>query len=132
MLVWKDKQPSFNFYCSSSLTIVACFNYTANPSSYSPMLSKTSSVFANDTCECSSAKSFVTVLLFLSAVEYSLEADSDIRKKGRSARATFTHGSKSGPVYKGIINIAGQEDRRCLIHELTIQVAALSIPTLWL
>ncbi|XP_075877228.1 integrin alpha-6b isoform X2 [Nelusetta ayraudi] len=75
------------------LDIEACLSYTANPSSYSPSLT----------------------------VAYSLEVDSDFRKKGRTARATFTGGSESGPVSKGTVTIAGQGDEKCLRRQLAIQ-----------
>lgn len=58
-----------------------------------------------------------------------MEADGDLRKRGRNARATFTGGSESGPVSKGTVIINGQGDRKCLIRRLAVQVATLS---LWL
>lgn len=59
------------------------------------------------------------------AVAYSLEADTDHRKKGRISRATFMEGTENGYDSKGTITMSGKGKKQCIIRQLAIQVATL-------
>ncbi|XP_061090991.1 integrin alpha-6-like [Conger conger] len=80
---------------TSSLSVEACFAYTANPSSYSPRLT----------------------------LEYSFEAESERRKLGLPSRVTFHKKSSTDQDYQstGTLELNGQNTQKCVKTELKLQ-----------
>ena len=71
--------------------------------------------------------SLTSLLLFCLAVAYSLEADADLRKINLSPRATFTApSSEKSPTSKGTITINTKGSKKCVVHQLVMQVLTLS------
>lgn len=127
--------------CVPSLTIKACFSYSANPMSYAPKLGKLRHNFFLLSLQQSSLLHFYPLLsqqyftftytVFLSLlhpeVKYTLAADTENRKNNLKTRAAFINSSPgSSHESSGTITLDKKGVEQCIERQLALQVSKVS------